>query len=161
MGASHTWHPGTDRLSGEWPLVPSLLPDELLSSWLVRAALDHLGPDRIDHGVRAIEDPELVRRLAHEAVPLSVCIGSNLALRVAPALEAHPIKALDEAGCYIMLGSDDPPHFGTSLAREYELAARRGLDVEAITRGVFEFTFCDNETRERVAARHGIELSPW
>ena len=132
---------------------------ELCGAESVRAALDHLDPDRIDHGVRAIEDPELVRRLADEAIPLTVCTGSNLALGVFPTLDAHPIAALDEAGCRIVLGSDDPPHFGTSLAREYELAARKGIDVRSVTSGMFELSFSDDETRERLAARHGIELS--
>ena len=133
---------------------------ELCGPESVRAALDHLDPDRIDHGVRAIEDLELVRRLADMAMPLTVCIGSNLALGVFPSLDAHPARALNEAGCHLMLGSDDPPHFGTSLAGEYGLAARKGLDVEMLTRSVFELNFCDDGTRERITARHGIELSP-
>ena len=133
---------------------------ELCGADSVRDALDHLRPDRIDHGVRAIEDLELVRRLADMAMPLTVCIGSNLALGVFPSLDAHPVRALNEAGCHLMLGSDDPPHFGTSLAGEYGLAARKGLDVEMLTRSVFELNFCDDGTRERITARHGIELSP-
>ena len=130
---------------------------ELCGPESVRAALDHFDPDRVDHGVRAIEDPELVRRLADQAIPLTVCVGSNLALEVFPSLEAHPVRALDEAGCRLVLGSDDPPHFGTSLAREYELAARKGLDVRSITTGMFDMSFCDDGTRERLAALHGIE----
>ena len=130
---------------------------ELCGPDVVRDALEHLRPDRIDHGVRAIEDADLVRRLADEGVPLTVCTGSNLALGVFPSLETHPVAKLAAAGVPIALGSDDPPHFATSLADEYALAARAGLDAEAlrgITRTAVEtIAFVDDATRTRLVRR--------
>lgn len=126
---------------------------ELCGAESVRAALDHLRPDRIDHGVRAIEDAALVDRLAEEGVPLTVCTGSNLALDVFPTLEAHPLPRLVDAGCRVALGSDDPPHFATSLAREYDLAERLGVDGLARTREAIAMAFCDETTRARLLGR--------
>ena len=87
----------------------------------VRDALDHLGADRIAHGVLAIEDEELVARLAEEQVCLDVCPTSNLLLRVFPSAEKHPLRALIEAGVPCSLGSDDPLLFGPNLVDEFAL----------------------------------------
>ena len=129
---------------------------ELCGAESVRAALDHLRPDRIDHGVRAIENPDLVRRLADEGTLLTVCPGSNLALGVFPSLEAHPLRTLVEAGCRVALGSDDPPHFRTSIANEYALAARTGLDRDALldfTRNGIEHGIADDWLKARLRKR--------
>ena len=91
----------------------------------VRAALDALGARRIQHGVRAVEDPDLVRRLADEGVCLDVCPTSNVQLGVVPSLEAHPLPALVQAGVAVSLNADDPVIFGSGLLDEYELAAAR------------------------------------
>lgn len=90
----------------------------------VRAALDALGARRIQHGVRSIEDPALVRRLAGEGVCLDVCPTSNVQLGVTPSLEAHPLPALLRAGVPVSLNADDPVIFGSGLLDEYELARR-------------------------------------
>jgi adenosine deaminase len=90
----------------------------------VRAALDALGARRIQHGVRAIEDPELVQRLVDDRVCLDVCPTSNVQLSVAPSLEEHPLPALLAAGVTVSLNADDPVIFGCGLLDEYELARR-------------------------------------
>ena len=129
---------------------------ELCGAQSVRDALDHLRPDRIDHGVRAIEDADLVLRLADEGPLLTVCPGSNLALGVVARADAHPLPALVRAGCRVALGSDDPPHFGTSLEGDYALAARMGHrrdDLLARTRHGIEGAHCDEATRARLLAR--------
>ena len=90
----------------------------------VRAALDALGARRIAHGVRAIEDPALVRRLADERVCLDVCPTSNVQLGVTPSLADHPLPALLRAGVAVSLNADDPVIFGSSLLDEYTLARR-------------------------------------
>jgi adenosine deaminase len=95
----------------------------------VRAALDALGARRIQHGVRAIEDPDLVRRLVDERVCLDVCPTSNVRLGVVPSLEAHPAPALVQAGVAVSLNADDPVLFGCGLLDEYELA-RRGFGFD-------------------------------
>jgi adenosine deaminase len=90
----------------------------------VRAALDVLRAQRIQHGVRSIEDPQLVRRLADEGVCLDVCPTSNIQLGVSPSLEQHPLPALVDAGVRVSLNADDPVIFGCGLLGEYELARR-------------------------------------
>jgi adenosine deaminase len=95
----------------------------------VRGALDALSADRLQHGVRAIEDPELVRRLADSPVCLDVCPTSNVLLSVVPDIAAHPLPALLEAGVRCSLNADDPLLFGPNLLEEYELVrAELGLD---------------------------------
>ena len=81
-------------------------------------ALDDLGVDRIDHGVHAIDDPELVKRLADSKVLMTVCPDSNILLKVYPSLEEHPLKKLYDAGCAVSINSDDPGFF-TNLNQNY------------------------------------------
>lgn len=78
----------------------------------IRDALDVLHAERIDHGVRCVEDPALVQRLAAERVPLTVCPLSNVKLCVYPAMEQHRLADLLEAGLCITINSDDPAYFG-------------------------------------------------
>ncbi|QQM29723.1 adenosine deaminase [Martelella lutilitoris] len=122
----------------------------------VRDALDLVRPDRIGHGVRAVEDPELVRRLTDEGVVLEVCPGSNIALSVYPYFRAHPLRQLVDAGVRVTLNSDDPPFFGTSLAREYEIAeSELGFSPEEtarMTETAIAAAFVDEKTRERLLA---------
>ena len=95
----------------------------------VRAALDALGARRIQHGVRAADDPDLLRRLADEGVCLDVCPTSNVHLRVVESLAAHPLPALLDAGVSVSLNADDPLFFGSGVLAEYELARDTlGLD---------------------------------
>jgi adenosine deaminase len=94
----------------------------------VRSALDTLGADRIQHGIRAIEDPELVRRLANDGICLDVCPTSNICLKVIPSVEEHPLPLLLEAGIPCSLNGDDPLFFGANLLDEYELC-RDKLDL--------------------------------
>ncbi|WP_432348392.1 adenosine deaminase [Shinella yambaruensis] len=130
---------------------------ELSGAFSVRDALDHVRPTRISHGVRAIEDGDLVRRLADEGVVLEVCPGSNIALKVFPDFEHHPLRALHDAGVRVTLNSDDPPFFHTSLAREYEVASSvMGFSDEALlgmTRTAIEAAFVDEPTRQRLLSR--------
>lgn len=127
---------------------------ELCGASSVRDALDHVRPARISHGVRAIEDPGLVQRLAEERVVLEVCPGSNVALKVFADFESHPLRALHEAGVRVTLNSDDPPFFHTSLAREYEIASTvmgfADEDILGMTRTAIEAAFVDEPTRRRL-----------
>jgi adenosine deaminase len=85
----------------------------------VRAALEVLHVERIGHGVRAIEDPELVRTLATRHTPLEVCPISNICTNVYPSIREHPVRKLFERGVNVTLNTDDPKMFGNSLALEY------------------------------------------
>jgi adenosine deaminase/aminodeoxyfutalosine deaminase len=87
----------------------------------VRAALE-IGAERIGHGIRAIDDPDLLRRLREEQIPLEVCITSNLKTGAVASLDAHPIRKLFDAGVPITLNTDDPGIFETDLASEFALA---------------------------------------
>jgi adenosine deaminase len=96
----------------------------------VQDALDVLKVERIDHGIRSIDDPALVRRLADEQVTLTVCPLSNIALRAVEQLSAHPLRALFDAGVRVTINSDDPAYFGGYLLENYRATA----DALALTR---------------------------
>jgi adenosine deaminase len=85
----------------------------------VWAALESLHVERIGHGVRAIEDPELVRTLIALHIPLEVCPISNICTNVYPSIREHPVRKLFERGVTITINTDDPKMFNTSLALEY------------------------------------------
>ncbi len=91
-------------------------------------ALDLLKVRRIDHGVAAIRDPALQRRLAEEQVPLTMCPLSNLELKVTPDLAQHPLKKLLDAGLLVTVNSDDPAYFGGYLLANY-LAVQKALGL--------------------------------
>lgn len=130
---------------------------ELVGPQSVIDALDLVRPGRIGHGVRSIEDPELVARLADLGTVLEVCPGSNIALKVFPDYAHHPLTRFIEAGMRVTLNADDPPFFHTSLAMEYERAATvfglSGTAIEAMTRTAIEAAFVDEATRNRLLAR--------
>ncbi|WP_283195734.1 adenosine deaminase [Rhizobium sp. AN80A] len=130
---------------------------EVCGAFSVADALDAVRPARIGHGVRAIEDADLVRRLVDQGTVLEVCPGSNIALEVFPDFQSHPLRALKEAGVRVTISSDDPPFFHTSLKREYELASSAfgfsDAEIDAITRTGIEAAFVDEATRSELLAR--------
>ena len=94
----------------------------------VRQAVVELKVRRVQHGVRAAEDDSVLRLLAERGICCDVALTSNLCLKVVPSLEAHPLPRMIAAGVPVTLSTDDPPFFGTNLAREYERAhAELGL----------------------------------
>ena len=99
------------------------------ASYIVEA-LDLLGAKRIDHGVRCIDDPDLVHRLARDKIPLTVCPLSNLKLRVVERLEDHKLRDLLHAGLCVTVNSDDPAYFGGYL-NDNLLACRAALGLSA------------------------------
>lgn len=108
---------------------------ELCGPDSVRAAIDVLGARRVQHGVRAVEDATLLKRLVDEDVCLDVCPTSNAELGVVRSLEDHPLLALLEAGVPVSLNADCPVIFGCGLLNEYELARDVfGLDDVALAR---------------------------
>jgi adenosine deaminase len=99
----------------------------------VRGALDALGAVRIGHGVRCLEDTDVVAVLRAEQIPLEVCPTSNVCLGVAPSLASHPLPRLLDEGLYVTINSDDPPMFGTTLTREYRVVAETfGFDASVL-----------------------------
>lgn len=99
----------------------------------IRAALDMLRVERIDHGVRCMEDPLLVQELVACQLPLTVCPLSNVALGVYPSLKEHPIKRMLDAGLAVSIHSDDPAYFGGYIVDNYFAAySQCGLTVNDI-----------------------------
>ncbi len=129
--------------AGEWNG-----PDE------IRATLADLKPERIGHGVRAIEDLALVDALAEQGIVLEVCPGSNIALGLYPDWRSHPIAELDRRGVKVTISTDDPPFFHTTMAREYDRLAEafdwdRGQFMR-IARASLDAAFCDADTKARI-----------
>lgn len=122
----------------------------------VREALDVLRPDRIAHGVRAVDDPELLRRLADEQIPCDVCPTSNVLLGVAETIELHQLPAMLAAGVPVTLNSDDQLYFGSKVGEEYALVRRAlGLPDEqlaAIARTSALVSGAPDETKARMLA---------
>jgi aminodeoxyfutalosine deaminase len=116
----------------------------------VRGALEQLGADRLRHGIRAAEDPGLLREIADRRVVLDVCPISNLRTRAVATLEEHPLPDLVAAGALCSISTDDPAMFGTDLSADYDAAVSLGLDPrEAYEAGVAG-ALCDEETRTRL-----------
>ncbi|KUJ70629.1 adenosine deaminase [Streptomyces albus subsp. albus] len=114
-------------------------------------ALDVLGVDRIDHGVRCLEDEALVARLAAEQVPLTVCPLSNVRLRVVDRLAEHPLPAMLDAGLLVTVNSDDPAYFGGYVEDNFT-ALRDALQLDeetlrTLARNSFHASFLDEEVR--------------
>jgi adenosine deaminase len=102
---------------------------ELAGPASVVACLDHLGADRIGHGVRSAEDPRAVERVLRAGVTLEVCPASNVALGVYASATDVPLPTLLDAGVPVALGADDPLLFGSRLAEQYVLVRdAMGLD---------------------------------
>ncbi len=99
----------------------------------VSSALDVLGVERIDHGIRSLEDDDLIERLAVSQIPLTVCPLSNVALAVVDDLGVHPITKMLDAGLQVSINSDDPAYFGGYVGDNYERTAQAvGLSVEEV-----------------------------
>jgi adenosine deaminase len=114
------------RIAREAGLVAVPHAGELRGPGSVRLALDHLGPTRLGHGVRSVEDPAVVEELARRGVALEVCPASNVALGVLPSLAAVPVRRLREAGIEVALGADDPLVFRSGLNDQYASYAQEG-----------------------------------
>jgi adenosine deaminase len=90
----------------------------------VREAIETLGVRRIQHGVRAIEDPAVVKLAAERGVTFDICPISNVGLKVVPAMKDHPLRRLMQAGVRCTVSTDDPLCFANSITEEYETLAR-------------------------------------
>jgi len=100
----------------------------------VWGALRALQAERIGHGVRSVDDPQLVAYLSETQIPLEVCPCSNYRLKVTPLDQPHPIRHLHDAGAFVTVNSDDPTMFSTSLNNEYLTLAGQGFTWEELWR---------------------------
>jgi adenine deaminase len=116
-------------------------------------ALDRLGVQRVDHGVRCLEDRALVRRLTDDRVPLTVCPLSNVKLRVVDKLTDHPLSTMLDRGLCATVNSDDPAYFGGYVGENLvQVKSALHLDDDAVVelaRNSFRASFLDDETRSR------------
>jgi len=126
-------------------------------------ALDLLGVERIDHGIRAMEDPALVQRLRADQVPLTVCPLSNVALRAVNSMAEHPLPAMLEAGLRVTLNSDDPAYFGGYLDDNVAAVGRElGLGPEqfaVLARNSFDACFAPAADKRRWKAEVDAALA--
>jgi aminodeoxyfutalosine deaminase len=125
----------------------------------IRGALDALGADRIRHGIRAVEDPGLLRELAGRGTVLDVCPISNLRTGVVPSLAAHPLPDLVAAGVRCSVSTDDPAMFGTDLTADYAAARQLGVSGQACYQAGLLGALCDEPTR--AALRQAGEARGW
>ena len=116
------------RIAREAGLLSVPHGGELLGPEHVRDVVDHLGPHRLGHGVRAAEDPRLLDRIVEAGIGLEVCPASNASLGVVDTAADVPLRRLVEAGAQIALGADDPLLFGSRLLDQYETARAVGFD---------------------------------
>jgi aminodeoxyfutalosine deaminase len=123
---------------------------EVAGAASVRGALEALGADRLRHGIRAEEDPGLVRELADRGTVLDVCPLSNLRTGAVPSLADHPLPRLVAAGVRCSISTDDPAMFDTDLTRDYQAAESFGLEPRSFYEVGVAGALCDEETRARL-----------
>ena len=149
------------RRAGEAGLKRTVHAGESSGAEGVRDAVELLQADRIDHGVRAIDDPAVVGLLVDTGIPLGVCPSSNLVLGVYPSLDTHPVERLRAAGVRLSLNTDDPSLLGTTLPHEYALCAKHfgwGDDtLRALAGTSIAASFADTDTKARLHA----QLAAW
>ncbi len=122
----------------------------------VAGALDALGAERIDHGVRAADDPTVVERLARERIPLTMCPLSNVKLKVFDRMDGHNLKRLLDLGVLVTVNSDDPAYFGGYVVDNY-LALADGLglgdgDLAVLARNSIEASFLPGDAKAALFA---------
>lgn len=129
---------------------------ETVGAASVADAVNFLHADRIGHGVRAIEDPELLTVLRDRQIPLELNPTSNIRLHVYRRLAEHPLPHLDRMGLKVTVNSDDPPLFNTTLCAEYQaLAAEFGYDkscIARIARNAFEVSGAPDDLKRKLLA---------
>lgn len=127
----------------------------------VWGAIKNLRADRICHGVRSIEDMNLVNELVERQIPLDICPTSNIRLNIYPTMREHPFRKLDELGVNVTINSDDPSLFGISLCDEYTTFAREfGYeigDLVRFARNSIQASYATNELK----ARYSREIDKW
>ena len=122
----------------------------------IESALDQLHVERIDHGVRCLDDADLTARLAREQIPLTVCPLSNVKLRVVDGMAQHPLLKLLDSGLLVTVNSDDPAYFGGYLNQNF-VAAFEALPLtiahaRQLARNSFTSAFIDHAVRAKYLA---------
>lgn len=122
----------------------------------IRKAINLLHPTRLGHGVRSIEDLELVKEIIEKDIVLETCPTSNIATKIYENYENHPVKKLHELGAKVTVNSDDPPFFNATIQGEYEAMSNIGFADDALismTRNAIEYSFLDEQKKREVLAK--------
>ena len=122
--------------------------------------LHDLQADRIGHGVRAVEDPQLLNYLKESQTPLEINPTSNQCLHVFPEIASHPFAKLDEMGIFVTVNSDDPPLFNSTLQQEYELLATQfdydQKNLARIARNAFEVIGAETAVKQKLLQKFDL-----
>jgi len=117
-------------------------------------ALEELKVSRIDHGVRCVEDPQLVEKLVAEQIPLTVCPLSNVKLRVFDSIQVHNLKRMLDLGLRVTVNSDDPAYFGGYITENFYAAQEElhlsGDDVYRLVKNSFQASFLSAGEKQRL-----------
>ena len=122
----------------------------------IRNAINLLHPTRLGHGVRSIEDPELVKEIIHKNIVLEICPTSNLATKIYDTYENHPVKNLFDQGVKITVNSDDTPFFNATIQGEYKVMEDLGLNEKeliSLTYNAISSSFCEQEVKEKLLSK--------
>ena len=119
----------------------------------IRNAIKLLHPTRLGHGVRSIEDANLVQEIIEQEIILETCPTSNIATKIYDSYENHPVKKLYDAGVKITVNSDDPPFFNATIQGEYDVMSKLGLsndELRSLTYNAIQSSFCEDRIKEKL-----------
>ena len=122
----------------------------------IRNAINLLHPLRLGHGVRCIEDPDLVKEIIDKDIILETCPTSNIATRIYENYKSHPVKALFDQGVKVTVNSDDPPFFNATIQGEYKVMEDLGLnekELSSLTHNAIKYSFCDEENKNKLLSK--------
>ena len=126
-------------------------------------AIKQLDAERIGHGVRSIEDPDLIGYLRAKSIPLEVCPTSNVRLGVYPDYSYHPLRRLWDAGLLLTVNTDDPPMFGTCLNQEYQVLVEQfnfsQEELEKISLNAVQASFLSQENKQKLSVEFADEFN--
>lgn len=131
----------------------------------ISSALHNLGVTRIDHGIKLVDDPQLMEKIASEKIMLTVCPLSNVVLRCVDTIKDVPIRKLLDAGVQFSINSDDPAYFGGYVLDNYvavhEAFNLSVADWEGIVKAGIEGSWCDNERKTELLQRLQTVIQEW
>ena len=122
----------------------------------IRNAISLLHPTRLGHGVRSIEDPNLVKEIIDKDIVLETCPTSNIATKIYENYKSHPVKTLFDQGVKVTVNSDDPPFFNATIQGEYKVMEDLGLnekELTSLTHNAIKYSFCDEENKSKLLSK--------
>jgi adenosine deaminase len=136
---------------------------EIAGPQSVWSAIKLLHAERIGHGVRSIEDPELIEYLRMNSIPLEICPTSNIRLNVYPDYAHHPLRKLWDAGLLLTIGSDDPAMFNTDLNNEYQVLVKyfdfNQSDLKRISLNAIQASFLSHAKKRKMVQEFEDEFT--